>query len=140
LGLNGIIIAIFEMILVKHLEKKKKDTFFIALGIVFAAFSFSFLLVPFASVWSAILMIIFFTMGEMLSLPFVNTFIVGRANEENRGRYASAFSLSWATAQIIGPAGGAFIADKINYHFLWTLLIVLCLISSLGIRFILGKK
>lgn len=140
LGLNGIIIAIFEMILIKHLEKKKKDIFFIAAGIVFAAFSFLFLIVPFSSVWAAVLMIIFFTLGEMLSLPFINTFVVGRANEENRGRYASAFSLSWATAQIIGPAGGAFIAQKINYHFLWTLLIILCLISSLGIQFIFKKE
>lgn len=139
LGLNGIIIALFEMLLIKHLDKKNKRAFFMSLGIAFAAFSFIFLLIPVSSAATAFLTIIFFTIGEMLALPFMNTFIIERASRENRGRYASVFSLCWATAQITGPAGGAFIAERTSYQVLWAILIVCCTLSSVGLHLLFKK-
>ena len=135
LGLNGIIIAIFEMVLVQHLQTRKKDIIYIYVGIFIAAISFGLILFPVFSVLiSAVIAIIFLTVSEMLALPFINTFVVNRAGEESRASYASAYTFVWSLSGIIAPAGGAFIADRFSYTALWVVLIVLCLISALGIK------
>lgn len=135
LGLNGILIALFEMVLIQKLQDKKKDISFIVLGILFTATGFVFLLVPvYSIIVSAFIVVVFITLGEMFSLPFVNTFIILRGNKANKGRYAAAYSLVWSVANVIGPAGGALIAEKSSYSLLWILVIVLCLLSGWGIR------
>jgi len=140
LGLNGIIIAIFEMVLVQHLQTRNKDIKYIYVGIFIAAISFALILFPVFSVLiSAILAIIFLTISEMLALPFINTFVVNRAGEESRASYASAYTFVWSLSGIIAPAGGAYIADLFSYNALWIVLILLCLISALGIK-TLSKK
>ncbi|WP_336517546.1 MFS transporter [Pollutibacter soli] len=135
LGLNGIIIAVFEMVMVQHLQSRKTLSFYIVAGMLLSAGGFVLLLVPgFTPMVIAFLIIILLTVGEMLTLPFINTIVVQRANEHNRGRYAAAYALTWAVAQIIGPAGGAFIAEKSSYNVLWVVLIVVCIGAALGVR------
>jgi MFS family permease len=68
----------------------------------------------------------------MLALPFISSFIMMRATEYNRGAYATANTLSWSFAQIIGPSGGGWIAEKFGFFWLWAALIALCLITGLG--------
>ena len=135
LGLNGLLIALFEMILIQKLQQTGKDITYIVLGVLFTAAGFVFLLVPIYSIAvSAFVVIVFVTLGEMFSLPFVNTFIILRANDFNKGKYAAAYSLVWSVANVIGPAGGALLADWSSYPVLWIVVIVLCLLSALGLR------
>lgn len=135
LGLNGLLIALFEMILIQKLQQRGKDVTYIFLGILFTATGFIFLLLPvYSIVVSAFIVIVFVTLGEMFSLPFVNTFIILRANDFNKGKYAAAFSLVWSIANVIGPAGGALIAEKSSYPILWIIVIVLCLLSGWGVK------
>ena len=135
LGLNGLLIALFEMVLIQKLQQKGKDITYIFWGILFTAAGFIFLLVPvYSIIVSAFIVIVFITLGEMFSLPFVNTFIILRANDLNKGKYAAAYSLVWSIANVIGPAGGALLAEWSNYSVLWIAVIVLCLLSGWGIR------
>ncbi len=135
LGLNGLLIGLFEMVLVQKLQSKGRDMNFIVLGIVLTAAGFLFLLVPVYSILiSAFIVIVFITFGEMFSLPFVNTFIIQRSNDTNKGKYAAAYSLVWSVANVIGPAGGALIAEKGSYTLLWIIVIALCFLSGWGIR------
>jgi predicted MFS family arabinose efflux permease len=141
LGLNGIIIALFEMILVQYLQKKDRKSLFIIIGILFTAVSFIFLLFPgLPALAAALLMVIFLTVGEMLSLPFINTIVVQRATAENRGRYASAYAFTWSVAQIIGPLGGAFLVEKTSYTGLWATIILLCTVSATGIYILFRRS
>lgn len=141
LGLNGMIIAVFEMVLVQHLQTRKRDVMYIYVGIFIAAIGFSLILFPvFSVIVSAVIAIVFLTVSEMLALPFINTFVVNRAGEESRASYASAYTFVWSLSGIIAPAGGAFIADRFSYTALWVVLIVLCLIGAAGIKMLSQRE
>ena len=68
----------------------------------------------------------------MFSLPFINTFVISRSNEFNRGLYAAGYTLSWSVAQVIGPTAGFFIAERYGYNVLWialTLMLIVCAVA-----------
>lgn len=141
LGLNGILIAVFEMVLVQNLQTRKRDILYIYSGVFIAAISFALILFPVVSVVvSAVIAVIFLTISEMLALPFINTFVVTRAGAESRASYASAYTFVWSLSGIIAPAGGAFIADHFGYNALWIVLIVLCIISAAGIKLLAHRQ
>ncbi|AOM79796.1 MFS transporter [Pedobacter steynii] len=136
LGLNGVIIALFEMVMVHKIEGKKSPVFFITVGVLFIAASFLVLMIPFGSpVLLGTLCIVFFTVGEMFALPFVNTFVMSRANEFNRGQYAAGYMLVWSVAQVVGPTAGFYIAEHQGYNVLWLILSALLLACAYLYKF-----
>ncbi len=133
LGLNGIIIAFSEMVLVRKLEMYGNTIRFIVLGTAFCGIGYGLLLLPWASgLVLATFFIIAITIGEMLAFPFITSYIMSQANPDNRGSYATAITLSWSFAQIIGPSGGGYIAEHFGFVWLWVALILLCIITGLG--------
>jgi MFS family permease len=136
LGLNGVIIALFEMVMVHRIEGKRSPVFFITVGVLFIAASFLVLMIPFGSpVLLGTLCIVFFTVGEMFALPFVNTFVMSRANEFNRGQYAAGYMLVWSVAQVVGPTAGFYIAEHHGYNVLWLILTALLLACAYLYKF-----
>ena len=130
LGINGLLIAMIEMVMLSKIENKRSPLFYIVLGVIIVSLSFSVLILPkVATLVLAVFSILLFTFGEMLSLPFFNTFVVKRSNTYNRGLYAAGYTLSWSVAQVVGPTSGFFIAEKYGYNTLWisvTCLLLLC--------------
>ena len=130
MGLNGAIIALFEMIMINKIEKKRSAIFFIIIGAIFFAGSYLILSVPFAfHLAMAVLSIVVFTIGEMFVLPFINTVVISRSNPYNRGLYAAGYTLSWSFAQVAGPFTGFLIAKHWGYNWLWAgiaLILMLC--------------
>jgi MFS family permease len=140
LGLNGVIIALFEMVMITKIENKRSGLYYIVLGVLIVALSFATLMMPrFLPIVVATLSIILFTFGEMLSIPFINTYIIRRSNEFNRGLYAGVYSGSWSMAQVIGPIIGFYIAEKFNYTTLFTGITVLLIICTYGFWRLNGK-
>jgi len=135
LGLNGIIIALFEMVLVKYWEGRKSNMYYIISGVVATALGYVFLVMPgMHPMLMAVGAVLFITSGEMLALPFINTVIMSRADEHNRGKYAAAFALAFSVAQIVGPAGGALVTAQFGYNVLWGGLVVLCVGCAIGFK------
>ncbi len=133
LGVNGVIIALFEMLLISKIENKRPAVFYIITGVLIVGLSFSFLMLPkFLPLVLAFLSIICFTIGEMFAIPFINTFVIKRSNEFNRGQYAAGYTVSWSIAQVIGPTGGFYIAQKFGYNALWISLTLLLLCCAYG--------
>ncbi len=130
LGINGVIIALFEMVMISTIENKKSITFYIVAGVLVVGFSFGCLMIPkFMPEVVALISIICFTFGEMLSIPFMNTIVIKRSNEFNRGQYAAGNTVAWSVAQVIGPISGFYLAEKFGYNALWigiTVLLVFC--------------
>lgn len=140
LGLNGSVIALCEMIMINKIEKKRPPMFFIIIGAIFFAISYLLLSIPLIfHLAMAILVIIVFTIGEMLVLPFINTVVISRSNEYNRGLYAAGYTLSWSVAQVIGPLAGFYIAKQLGYNWLWAGIAGLLLLCAYGFN-LLGKK
>lgn len=133
LGLNGIIIALMEMVLVRRWESKSKPLVYIMAGTLACAVGYLLLLLPvLQGLVLAVLFILAITLGEMLAFPFISSHIMHQATEHNRGAYATAITLSWSVAQIIGPSGGGYVAEHFGFQWLWALLVVLCLLTGWG--------
>lgn len=132
MALNGIIIVATEMVLVHNLEGRRSPLFYISLGIFVAAISYAMLNVLPALAWAAVISVVIITLGEMLSMPFMNTFWISRSNENNRGEYAALYTIAWSIAQIIGPAYGAVLIQYGGFGLFWWFLTVICVCSSIG--------
>ncbi|HEY8782651.1 MAG TPA: MFS transporter [Mucilaginibacter sp.] len=139
LALNGILIALVEMVLIHNLEGKKHGLIYVSTGILTGTAGFVLInFVPPTAVF-AILIVILITISEMLSMPFMNSFWISRSTHNNRGEYASVYSMTWSLAQIVAPIiGGAVIAYG-GFNLLWWVLGGLSLISSIGFIFLQGS-
>lgn len=142
LGLNGLIIAVLEMVMISKIENKRPPLHYIILGVLLVAVAFSVLLLPkVIPLVLALVTTVIFTFGEMFSLPFINTFVISRSNEFNRGQYAAGYTLSWSAAQVIGPTAGFYLADHFGYQALWILLALMLLLCAFGFsRLNMAKK
>jgi predicted MFS family arabinose efflux permease len=119
---NGLMIAAFEMVLVFRLDGRRPPLQYIPVGTFLVAVSFLIFNLGMAALAVAALSTLIMAMGEMLSMPFMNTYWVSRTREANRGQYAGLFTVSWATAQVLGPALGAGFADAFGFRALWWLI------------------
>ncbi|WP_256002011.1 MFS transporter [Pedobacter deserti] len=133
LGLNGLLIAIFEMVLINRLEHRRPSLFYITIGTVFFAFAYLLLSLPVTFYLAlALLSITVFTFGEMLVLPFINTMVISRSTPENRGLYSAGYTLSWSVAQVSGPFAGFYIAKHAGYLWLWVGIFFVLLLCAYG--------
>ncbi|WP_439558689.1 MFS transporter [Dyadobacter sp.] len=140
LGMNGLVIALFEMVLIQNLRDRWSDSAYIVAGVVFSALSFLALVVPFVlPVVLAGIAVLLFTIGEMLAIPYISTFVMNRASEMSRGKYSAAYSVSQAVAQIIGPALGGYVAAMWGYQVLWLALIVVSATCALGFKMLFQR-
>lgn len=135
LGINGIIVAIFEMVLVARWENKRSPFSYIVTGVLLTSTAYFLMMSPgYFPIIFAIMGVILISVGEMLTLPFINGFVMKRSSEATRGQYAAAYTLTWSIAQVIGPLGGGFVAEKLGYRFLWALLAIICLFCAFAFK------
>lgn len=121
MAVNGIMIALFEMAIVFVLERRQKNILYISVGTVLVGLSFSvFNMLPGTKLLVLFSMVIM-TVGEILSMPFMNSFWISRTNQSNRGQYAGLYTAAWSTAQVLGPYLGAQVAEHYGFSMLWWL-------------------
>jgi MFS family permease len=141
IGMNGVIIALFEMVFIQILGNRRPDFHYIILGILLTTVSFFSLLMPgLNALVAGALVVVFFTIGEMLTMPYISTIVMSRTNELNRGKYSAAYQLSWSVAQVVGPASCGFVAEKWGYNALWIMLILITLTSALGFKILFRRN
>ncbi len=127
MAMNGLIIAFFEMIIIFKLEGKRPHLHFISAGVILIGLSYVLLNVWFISyAMLAIIAMLLITIGEILSMPFMNSYWVLRTQANNRGQYAALFSVAWASAQAAGPLIGSLVAEKFGYKNLWMIIGIVC--------------
>ena len=127
MAFNGILIAIVEMVLIYRLEGKRPIMFYIVRGIVLVAISFFLLNLPGNGAIIAFTMIITVTFGEILSMPFMNSYWITRTQVSNRGQYAALYTMAWSVAQTLGPMGGAQVVQHGGFRLLWFITGSICL-------------
>jgi len=128
---NGIIIALVEMVLIYKLEGRRKNILYITIGVFMVGLSFLLLNIPGAAVTVAISMIVLVTFGEILSMPFMNSYWIARTQPSNRGQYAALYTMAWSAAQTLGPMGGAQLAEYAGFNVLWWTVGGLSIIAAL---------
>ncbi|MGE5943574.1 MAG: MDR family MFS transporter [Flavobacteriales bacterium] len=139
LGLNGFLIFIFEMPLIKWLE----HTRYSKLGLMFfgALLTGISLFVLNLTSWSGILLVgmLLMTFGEMIAFPFSNAFAADRAIKGNQGEYMALYSISFSIAHIFGHNAGLQMADALGFDATWYIISGVALVCAL-ILFSLKKN
>ncbi len=130
MAFNGILIAIVEMVLIYRLEGKRNILHYITIGIFLVGLAFLMLNIPGIGPLLAFAMITTVTFGEILSMPFMNSYWITRTQPSNRGQYAALYTMAWSAAQTLGPMGGAQLVEYSGFNLLWWSVGGLCIITS----------
>ncbi len=134
MAINGIIIALIEMVLVYKLDGKRRSTVYITFGVALTGISFWLLNIPGNGAFIGLCMITLVTFGEIFSMPFMNSYWITRTQTTNRGQYAALYTMAWSAAQTLGPMGGAQLAEHFGFNLLWWVVGGLSLIAALAFR------
>ncbi len=136
MGMNGLLIFIFEMPIVKYLENGRFTKMsLIIIGAILTGLSF---LVLNLTSWAGVLIIgmILMTVGEMVAFPFSNAFALQRAKRGNQGEYMALYSIGFAIAHILGHNTGMQFVDRFGFDFTWYSITGLMFISILILLFL----
>ena len=118
------------MVLIYRLEGKRNILYYITIGVFMVGASFLMLNIPGIGPLLAFGMIIMVTLGEILSMPFMNSYWISRTQPSNRGEYAALYTMAWSAAQTLGPMGGAQLVEYSGFDMLWWSVGGLCIIAS----------
>jgi MFS family permease len=141
MAMSGIIIALFEMVIVFKLEGTKPYLRLMAYGTVIMAVSFFILNISFINGFViATVSMLLITVAEMVSMPFMNSFYISRSTEGNRGQYAGYYTMAWSAAQVIGSATGTQIAYATGFNNLWWIIGGICLLTAVGYNKLMARK
>ncbi len=134
MAINGLIIAFIEMVLVYNLERRSKPLNNISYGVWLVAISYVIFNLFGGKFILALASILIITVGEMLSMPFMNTYWISRTSDNNRGQYAALYTMAWGTSQIAAPSIGGWIAGTYNFNLLFWILFTVSVIAGFGYR------
>lgn len=139
MGMNGALIFILEMPLVKWVEKKKFNIgYLMFIGAILTGLSIIVLNASF-SISIIIIGMLFMTIGEMVAFPFSNTFAMERAKRGNQGAYMAMYSISFSVAHIFGHNLGMQMINDYGYQTTWNLMTVLAVLCAF-LLFVLTLK
>ena len=143
LGLNGLVIFLLEMPLVKWLEDSKYTKSGLMLfGAALTALSF---IVLNLTSWVGVLVVamMLMTIGEMIAFPFSNAFAMQRAKKGNQGEYMALYSIAFSVAHIFSHNSGMQLVDNLGFDMTWNIVFgvaILCIIFLLILKLMLKKE
>jgi len=122
LALNGVLILLFELSIVSYVESKNiNKLLMVAYGVLAMAVSYLFLLIE-HSVFALVAMMVFMTIGIMLTFPFANSFVKNRSLKKQEGKFMAAFTMSYSVAHILSTKTGMTILTDYGYKTNWVFL------------------
>ncbi len=141
LSVNGVLIALFEMLIVFKLEGKRPYLMLITTGTFLMGMAFLLLNIPLENKFLvALLGVLLLTLSEMVAMPFMNSFYINRTTLQTRGQIAGMYTMAWSAAQVIGSSSGSYIAQHFGYYNLWYGTAALSVVAALGFYMLLKKE
>jgi predicted MFS family arabinose efflux permease len=130
MAFNGILIVLVEMILIYQLEGRRNQLTYIAIGVALVGVFYLLMGLGTIALPMAFLLILVITAGEMLSMPFMNSFWISRSSAHNRGQYAALYTMAWSAAQTLGPLLSSQLAESAGFRFTWFVNGSVCLLVA----------
>lgn len=130
LGMNGLVIFLLEMPLIKWLEDSKFSKVGLMLfGGILIAISFVVLLL---FNWAGILIIGMFlmTVGEMIAFPFSNAFAMERARKGNQGEYMALYTIAFSFSHIFSHNSGLQLVSSLGFNTTWMIVTAVAALSA----------
>ncbi|MFY0605661.1 MAG: MFS transporter [Cyclobacteriaceae bacterium] len=139
LALNGLIVFLFEMVIVFKLGDRIAPRKLIAFGGMLMAIAF---LIIYGSdhVASLYLACIFISFAEIFAMPFMVTFTVNRSGKTNKGAYMGLYAMGFASAFALAPLVGTNMVDQFGFKTWWLVAGGVSVLISIFIFFMLNRK
>ncbi len=139
MALNGLGVALIEMVMIYKIEGRMNPLNFIFLGA--ALLMINYLILIFAGSFSwLVLSMLLITFSEMFAMPFMSSYMMQRAASHKIGAYAAVYSMTWSIAQVASPLISTSIIDTYGFNYLWIFMAAISLAVGLGMRSILAIK
>ncbi len=104
IGWNGMMVLLFELPITRITQRfNPRRVMCLGYALIGIGFASNILNFGFAGLFAGMTL---FTLGEMLSMPMISTWVTHLAPESMRGRYIGALGTAWAGAGMFGPALG----------------------------------
>ena len=132
MAINGLIIALVEMVLIYTLEARNRPLVYMKYGVWLVGFSYAMYNLFTGHFLLALCSYIVITLGEMLAMPFMSSYWIKRSADHNRGQYAALYTMAWGTAQIAAPSVGGFVVAFYGYHTLWWIVCITTIVAGWG--------
>jgi len=130
LSVNGLSIALFEMVIVRALERRDRLRL-AALGCVLICLGFG--LLPLGSTWLfAAFTSLVWTAGEMVTMPMINAAAAERGPAVRRGAYLGAYTVAFSAGWVVAPSAGMAIYSGAGGTALWLAVGAMALPLGLG--------
>lgn len=139
LGLNGLMIFLFEMPLIKFMESRRHTAIgYVILGTLLTGLSF---LVINLTDWVGVLVagMLLATIGEMIGFPFSNSFALSRSDGKKRGSYMALYSIAFSVSHIFGHNSGMQLIDNFGFEFTWYTMLGLALFACFLLYILKGR-
>ncbi|MFZ1750290.1 MAG: MFS transporter [Saprospiraceae bacterium] len=132
LAMNGVLVVIFEMPVVRTLEHITRYMRMIAIGGFLMILSFLVLTMGWRGLIPALLFMVFISFSEILAMPFMTNYAISRAEESRRGQYMALYAMAYGVAHIVAPLGSMYLADHFGFQTLYVFLIGLSVMITLA--------
>ena len=136
LAANGVLVVLLELPITAWAMRHER-TRVVAIGAVLVGLGFA-TLAAVQALPGLALMVLIWTLGEIVESPSSAAFVADRAPEHARGRYQGSFGMMFATAAIVGPLVGTATYD-VSSTALWLGCGVLGLASA-GMALAAGRR
>lgn len=138
LGINGLLIFIFEMPLIKYLENPKFNIYRILIigTLMFAA---SFLFLNLTNWWGILLIgMVLMSFAEVLNFPFLNSFAMTRGQGRNLGSYMALFTMAFSVSHVLGHNSGMQLIHNFGFEATWYIMTA-CLVLTAVLIVVLSR-
>lgn len=138
MALNGFLIFLLEMPLIKWLEDTKYTKVGLMIfGLILLALSILMLNLAVHFMIAVLIGILMMTLGEMIAFPFSNSFAMERSKRGKPGEYMALYTVAFSVSHIFGHNSGMQLIDTLGFETTWYITFG---ISVLGILFLIGLK
>ena len=124
-AMNGVLVTLLELPISSWTQHRPR-TRMIALGAVLVGLGFAELAFV-KALPGLLIMVMIWTLGEIVESPATSAFVADRAPEHARGRYQGALGMMYACAAVVGPLAGTSI-----YHLSPNALWLACGVAGFG--------
>ena len=138
IALNGLIVFVFEMMLVFKLENAVHPKKIIIIGVLLSGAGLV-MLNFFHSGIILIVSMIVLSFSEIFAMPFMMTVAISRADSTNRGTYTGIYSTAWSAAFVLAPMIGTGIVTHFGFNVLWWAMGILSIITLVGMWLVVPR-
>lgn len=129
LAINGFFVFFTEMTFIYLVGNRVDHKRLMILGILVTGISFFMLNWIKHNAWIILAMIVI-SIGEILTMPFMQTYVANRAPKGGLGRYLAFYSFAYSVSLIVAPLIGMWTIKTYGYETLWHGCMVVAIITA----------